>query len=856
MSARRNVIFFLTMLVLVACAVLLAAGSLLQPYVSVLRRGRGPAAYEAAAVGSGSLAAACRWEADGLAVTVFTLEGEVVRRWTAPLPGETGGRVAALYPAGEDQVFVGVYGENAETLTLYRLSAEGGAERLLQESCRGVSSAERRNGTRLSVFSQDGDRVSFALLSEGEAVAYGCDGDGGLVELGRAAAAGAETAAVLPDGTLALGGAGTLTLDGRANPGVGAEQRVTCLTRTGAGLYFVDGGDLAVYYSDLTGSSARRVLELEAAAAGRQVTALSLTADGRALLLLDGSALVLAGEGGAEELTGVLYPSRGSAVAVLAAVGLGVLAAAWLLWYLLCGRRRGWMPLALHWGSLLAALALVCGLAVTWGLVLPARQAAAAREEQLVVDGVLQLALAEDALNSPALAETVAQSLEGLHGGAYRDVSVTAAAREGESWYRTDGLLAQLDGGFDPSLAEEALAQGTAFRQEGGRFRYCVSRQGWTLTVTLTGAAGGGGAGAAAAAWAIALVAAVAILILLLIGRDVRRLTKATEGLTKGGGRLRLRTGDELAAMAGTLAGASAALEARDRDQEALVQSYRRFVPEQVLTLLGKQSIQQVDKRTFASRRMAVMMIWFKFPDPVYTHAANSRLLFDSVNQVIECTASLATKNGGTVFNFAYDGYEVVMENDSRRVISTAVAIQQEVLAFNEGRVRQGLPTVTFRIALDVGDVMLGVVGDSTQMEPTTISTSFSTVRELVGLSNRLEARILCTEAMIGGAEQYSSRYLGKCWLDGEPIRVYEIFDGDEYSVRKGKAATAQRFAQAVFALYSGETAQAKRLFLELVHDNPSDGGARYYLYLADRLERDPEEACGLNPPGSRRKEV
>src|SRR5699024_5887390 len=160
---------------------------------------------------------------------------------------------------------------------------------------------------------------------------------------------------------------------------------------------------------------------------------------------------------------------------------------------------------------------------------------------------------------------------------------------------------------------------------------YCVSRQGWTLTVTLTGAAGGGGAGAAAAAWAIALVAAVAILILLLIGRDVRRLTKATEGLTKGGGRLRLRTGDELAAMAGTLAGASAALEARDRDQEALVQSYRRFVPEQVLTLLGKQSIQQVDKRTFASRRMAVMMIWFKFPDPVYTHAANSRLLFDSV---------------------------------------------------------------------------------------------------------------------------------------------------------------------------------------------------------------------------------
>ena len=155
-------------------------------------------------------------------------------------------------------------------------------------------------------------------------------------------------------------------------------------------------------------------------------------------------------------------------------------------------------------------------------------------------------------------------------------------------------------------------------------------------------------------------------------------------------------------------------------------QSYRRFVPEQVLTLLGKRSIREVDKGTFVSRHTAVMMVWFQFPDPVYTQAANSRLLFDSVNQVIERTASLATQNGGTVFHFSYDGYDVVMENDNARVISTAVAIQQEVLAFNEARTREGLPTVTFHIALDEGDVMMGVVGDSTRMEPTTISTCFS----------------------------------------------------------------------------------------------------------------------------------
>ena len=290
------------------------------------------------------------------------------------------------------------------------------------------------------------------------------------------------------------------------------------------------------------------------------------------------------------------------------------------------------------------------------------------------------------------------------------------------------------------------------------------------------------------------------------------------------------------------------ALDAQSRARDDLERAYRRFVPEQLLTLLGKQSIQQVDKSTFVSRRMAVMQVHFAFPEPLYTQQANSRLLFDSVNQVIERTSNLATRNGGTVFHFSYDGYDVVMENDSRKVISTAVAIQQEVLAFNEGRVREGMPTVRFHIALDVGDVLLGVVGDSARMEPTTISTSFSVVRELVGLSGRLEARILCTESVIDGAGEYGSRYLGKCWLDDEAIRVYEIFDGDDYSVRKSKSQTVGRFSQGVYALYSGETAQAKRIFLELVHNDPADGGARYYLYLADRMERDPELVCGLNP--------
>ena len=40
-----------------------------------------------------------------------------------------------------------------------------------------------------------------------------------------------------------------------------------------------------------------------------------------------------------------------------------------------------------------------------------------------------------------------------------------------------------------------------------------------------------------------------------------------------------------------------------------------------------------------------------------------------------------------------------------------------------EARDLAGLPMVRLSIALDVGDVMVGVVGDESQMEPTTLST-------------------------------------------------------------------------------------------------------------------------------------
>ena len=847
MRAIRRVVSFLAALLLLGCAVFLAARPALREWISVLQSGRGLDTYESLGASSGGMAAAADWTEAGVRLTCFSTQGEPMGQWTVQLPQEeAGGTIGAVYPVREDLAFLAVYDENAQHLTLYRATSGEQPERLLRETCRGASSAARRDGTRLYGFSQDGEEISFALLSDGEIQACRCGAESGGVEhTALETDGGASGAAVLPDGTLALGGEGWLTLGGEASSADLTGQTVGQLTRTGSGLYYVDTTTLRVWYADLTGSGARQVLSLAETVRGHRLTGWSLTAQG-ALLLLDGRTLYYVDESGAADRTELLCGSRAAAGARLAGTALGVLLAAVLLWYLACGARRGRMPLAVYWGGCLIALTLAAAVALQESVLLPAGRQTALESDRAAVEGVVRLSVTASDVTDPDLLEQLARAMEA--GGQCRNIAGAAARQTESGWLTREGTLAVTEGGFDPSLADRAVEAGTAVHLENGTFQFALAQGEWVLCLTMETDEAEDSALFRSVAAGLALVTAAAFLALLLVNRDVRRLAWGMEHLSDSGrsGRLRLATGDELEGMASTLNSLAASLESRDREREALAQSYRRFVPEPVLGLLGKQSILEVDKNTFASRRMAVMMVWFTFPDPVY-NSANSRLLFDSVNQVIERTASIAAQKGGTVFNYAYNGYDVVMEEDLRRVVSTAVAIQQEVLALNELRSREGLPAVTLRIALDVGDVLVGVVGDSTRMEPTTISSSFSTVRELIDLCGRLDAGILCTEAIIAGAEGYGSRYLGKCWMNQVPIRVYEIFDGDPYGIRKGKESTVRQFSRGVLQLYSGDTAEAKRIFLELAHDNPGDGGARYYLYLADRLDAQPDLPCGLN---------
>lgn len=838
--------------------------------LSILRTGRGTASFLLAATDAEGKIYVLDRDQDGYTLVLGDQAGNRTDSWrltAESLPRES--VPAALYPAAGGAVYLGLYNTEAETcLQLYRLTQQGTeAELLLSEPCPGENLQAQMAALTLSSFSQVDSVVTFALLAEDTATFYRRTGaDGGLEKAGTFTQAGLRDALALSDGTAVLACAGGLVRTDGAMISLSDAEIIIGLNQTGTGVCYVDAAGLKVFYADFTDWQPYPILELEKEEYDLDAcTSLWITQEGCALLLMDGGKLLLDRGSTVSDLTGMLYPSGLRCALTLAGLCLAVLVLTLAVWYVVYEQRRFRLSMLVRWGVLLAAVAALGTGVLLRGAVRSSGHLAAEREAASLMGALATQSLQHDDLTSSLLPQRLGDSLAGAAGDLYRDSAVSVYTRSedgvwtlvGSNTALPEGARGELSASFDRVKAEQALSDGTVFwtRSQGGETRYVLYRaQGGTVLAVDVDGAPLEAAGETASRWmaqgltALAvLLTALALAILCWITIGVRRALVGMERLAAGERQVRVQVGggDELASLADDVNALSAALQNVEAQQQELAQSYRRFVPERVLSLLGKTSILEVDKQTFVSRNLAAMMLSFHFPPQVYEKSG--RELFDNLNEIIERTASIVTRKGGAVFNFAYDGYDAVFEGGSAAAVSTAVAVQQEVMELNRERELDGRPPVVVHIALDEGNVMLGVVGDENQIEPTSISSSFSVAKHLVELCGRLEANILCTEAVIRSAEAYGSRYMGKCLEGGEAIRTYEIFDGDAYEIRKVKEDTGERFSQGVYALYSRDFSQAKRIFLSLVHHNTGDGGARYYLYLADRLEKRPEDEISLD---------
>lgn len=793
-----------------------------------LRSGGGTRTFIQAVQGADGVAYALEAErGGGYSLYGASAEGRVSQRpLSEGLPQDFS--VEQIYVAKNGCILLGLYERAGMELTRYALYAglpEQPFQLLLEAPLSGITGDQRRASAGLLYVTADGELVELAVLQEGEYARYTFDPAQG-------------------QGLVAAGALG--------EEEVQAAQAANEAAREQAGQ--------AVALAGLPGAS---------------IAWLAPDGNGGALALLYESGQMLlsvSSQGGHTDLSAGLYRTPWQSGLVLALLVAGVLFLSYGFYYLVCEYQKLYFPLVvknLLWLGLAGYVAVSAALLFAIG---PRYRAGA--EENILAGLEAQAAqvTAEDSAGLTQAAQALAQADE-----AYGDCTFLRLGPGADGTYEVlassgpeaAGTSLQAPG-FLPGVAEQlALArekgQYAGHATSGGIGYYyavCLKAEGGALYVrvqdkALEQAIQGGILELGLYAYgAVALVVVLSLLAIGEVALGARRVTRGVDLLAAGAPQVRVEhhTGDEMEALAAAFNDLSGALEEKKENAALAGNAYMRFVPRRLVALLGVSNIEQVDKDTSVSQEIAMMVVRFRFPEAAYQQDAQT--LFDNINEVFAHIAGAVSGGGGTIYNFTHDGFDAVFESGPQAAVGAAVEVRQALLELNAQREARGDAPVELRVALDHGVAMMGVVGDEDRVVPTVVSACLNTARKLVELAQVLDANILCTMVVADAAKDYNLRYIGKSRDGDSVIRVYEIFDGDPYGMRLAKESARASFSAGIYALYSGDYAQAKRLFMEIARQQGEDGVARHYLYLADRFEKQPPDWIGLNgtEPAGRRE--
>jgi hemerythrin len=269
-------------------------------------------------------------------------------------------------------------------------------------------------------------------------------------------------------------------------------------------------------------------------------------------------------------------------------------------------------------------------------------------------------------------------------------------------------------------------------------------------------------------------------------------------------------------------------------DLESLIHSYDRFVPYQLLEMLDKKSILDVELGNHVEKKLTIM-----FADIRNFTALSENLTpmenFNFINSYLSRMEPVINRHNGIIDKFIGDAIMALFPTCGDDALQCSVALLQEVRRYNEDRKKAGYKPIAIGIGLNTGLSMLGTIGGFTRMEGTVISDAVNLSSRLESLTKDYQVQFLISENTyhsLVDPEQYHIRFIDRVMVKGkrQPQSVYEIFDEDDDRVMKLKKENKALFEDALAHYHYKKIDTAKTLLQQCLKLNPFDKPAKCYL--------------------------
>jgi predicted ATPase/class 3 adenylate cyclase/tRNA A-37 threonylcarbamoyl transferase component Bud32 len=279
--------------------------------------------------------------------------------------------------------------------------------------------------------------------------------------------------------------------------------------------------------------------------------------------------------------------------------------------------------------------------------------------------------------------------------------------------------------------------------------------------------------------------------------------------------------------------------------------AYQRFVPEEFLRFLNRESIVDVKLGDQIRKEMSVL-----FSDIRSFTELSEKMTpeenFNFINSYLKRMGPSIRENNGFIDKYIGDAIMALFPRNSDDAIKASIQMMEGIKIYNVHRNNQGYPPISIGIGIHTGELMLGTVGEDKRMDTTVISDAVNLSSRLESMTKQYGVGIIVSEDTLKKTQdrsKYKTRLLDNVIVKGKtlPVVVYEVFDYYPEVVLKEKLASKEFFEKAVTLFYEGNFQEAKSLFEKVLTISKEDKAAKLFLERVENLLKNLDDWKGAS---------
>jgi adenylate cyclase len=283
------------------------------------------------------------------------------------------------------------------------------------------------------------------------------------------------------------------------------------------------------------------------------------------------------------------------------------------------------------------------------------------------------------------------------------------------------------------------------------------------------------------------------------------------------------------------------------REREILKEAFAKFVPERVVSEILKST------GPITANSRLVHGACLATDADMYTALSeqmNPTQLGVLMNDYYAAMFEPVSRHEGIVSDVVGDAMLAIWATSSgdesllrRKACLACLDIAATLKRFNATKSRPPLYT---RIGLHSGEMLLGAVGALHHYEYRAVGDMVNTANRIQSLNKYMGTRLLVSEKVVEGLDDFLTRPLGRFLLAGRTslVQVAELM-GLKRDASSEQTWLAEIFAEAMLAYQTQDWPRSCRHFSEILSALPDDGPARFFLKRCqDYVKTAPVDQC------------